>query len=75
VRGLAYSGYGRLVSVGDDKAVRVWDLAGRELLALRGHTETINAVAFSRDGHRLASASDDRTIKIWDGTPLPETPE
>jgi WD40 repeat protein/tRNA A-37 threonylcarbamoyl transferase component Bud32 len=74
VRGLAYSGCGRLVSVGDDRAVRVWDMAGRELLALRGHTEIIRAVAFSRDGHLLASASDDRTVKIWDGTPLPGPP-
>jgi WD40 repeat protein len=72
VRGLAYGPGGRL-AVGDDKAVRLWDAAGRELLVLRGHTETVRAVAFSRDGHRLVSASDDATIKIWDGTPLEGT--
>jgi WD40 repeat protein len=70
VRGLAYSPKGQLVSVGDDKAVRLWDPAGQELLALRGHTGPLRAVAFSPDGHRLASASDDGTIKVWDGTPL-----
>jgi WD40 repeat protein len=73
VCGLAYGSDGSLASAGDDMAVRLWDAAGHELLALRGHTRTIRAVAFSRDGHRLASASDDRTIKVWDGTPLEET--
>jgi len=59
--------------VGDDMAVRLWDEAGHELLALRGHTRIVRAVQFSHDGHRLASASEDGTIKVWDGTPLEET--
>jgi WD40 repeat protein len=69
VRGLAYGPEGRLASAGDDRAVRLWDGAGRELLALRGHTEALRAVCFSPDGHRLASASDDGTVKVRDGTP------
>jgi WD40 repeat protein len=52
--------------------VRLWDSAGTALLALPGHTEAVHAVAFSRDGHRLASAGDDGTIKVWDGAPLGE---
>jgi WD40 repeat protein/tRNA A-37 threonylcarbamoyl transferase component Bud32 len=70
VRGLAFDPSGRLASVGDDRAVRIWDAAGHELLALWGHTKALRAIAFSRDGHRLASAGDDGTIKVWDGTPL-----
>jgi len=54
--------------------VRLWDSAGQEVLALRGHTAALRAVAFSRDGHRLASASDDGTVKVWDGSPLEEIP-
>jgi WD40 repeat protein/tRNA A-37 threonylcarbamoyl transferase component Bud32 len=72
VRGLAYGPEGRLASVGDDRVARLWDPAGHELLALRGHKGVVRAVAFSRDGHRLVSAGDDRTIKVWDGSPLKE---
>jgi WD40 repeat protein len=45
----------------------VWDAAsGQELLALRGHTSSVGAVAWSRDGKRLATASWDQTAKVWD---------
>ncbi|HMF15032.1 MAG TPA: hypothetical protein VKE94_22100 [Gemmataceae bacterium] len=60
----------RLALAGDDSAVRPWDLAGRELLALRGHEEVTRDVAFSRDGHRLGSADYDWTINVWDGIPV-----
>ncbi len=33
--------------------------------AFEGHSGTVNAIAFSRDGQRAASGSDDRTIRIW----------
>jgi WD40 repeat protein len=64
-----------LASAGDDRVVRIWDVAsGEELLSLPGHSNHVRGLTFSDDGCRLASASDDGTVKVWDGTPLSERP-
>ncbi|OJH34173.1 protein kinase [Cystobacter ferrugineus] len=33
---------------------------------LRGHTQTINDIAFTADGGALVSVSDDSTLRVWD---------
>ncbi|MGZ8939028.1 MAG: WD40 repeat domain-containing serine/threonine protein kinase, partial [Limisphaerales bacterium] len=37
-----------------------------ELLALRGHTGPILAVAYSPDGRRIVTGSADKTARVWD---------
>jgi eukaryotic-like serine/threonine-protein kinase len=45
----------------------VWDsITGKELLALKGHTGSVRAVAYSPDDSRVATASDDGTAIVWD---------
>ena len=55
-----------LASASGDKTVKLWDTSLRAALqTLEGHSDSVNAVAFSPDGKLLASASYDRTVKLW----------
>ena len=57
-----------LVTGGDDKCVRVWDVHSAEenTLPLRGHADGIQSICMAPGGDLVASASDDRTVRLWD---------
>jgi len=72
--GLAYSPDGRILAVaessqrieGPHALVLVDGQTQSEIRRLTGHTKTITAIAWSRDGKRLASASLDLSLRLWD---------
>lgn len=56
----------RLVSVGMDAQVRIWEVPGfRAIGALAGHQKCVNSVVFAPDGQRFATCSTDGTTRIW----------
>ncbi len=57
----------QFASASDDGAVRVWDAAtGEELAVLEGHTASVYSVAWPPDGAQLASGAADATVRVWD---------
>ena len=50
-----------------DGPVELWDLeGGARLAALRGHGQSVSALAFSADGRTLATAGGDLAVGLWD---------
>jgi WD40 repeat protein len=56
----------RAVSVGEDRLIRIWDLATfKNTDNLEGHDATIRCVAISPDGTFAATGGEDDTLQIW----------
>jgi WD40 repeat protein len=65
----------RILTASEDCTARVWDLSGKQLAIMQGHTSGLTSAVFavfSPDGQRILTASEDCTARVWDlsGTPL-----
>lgn len=69
VLAVAYSPDGKtLASSGSsDGTIQFWDVeTGKHTKTLKGHTDTVQSIAFSPDGKMLVSGSKDDTLRVWD---------
>jgi WD40 repeat protein/DNA-binding XRE family transcriptional regulator len=64
---LGFSPDGALLASSDKNLVKIWDsVSGKVLRTLSGHTAEVWAVAFSRDGKRLATGGVDSMVQVWE---------
>jgi eukaryotic-like serine/threonine-protein kinase len=60
------SASGAAVNADVDNTVQIWNaLSGGNRLIYRDHFYFVNAVAWSRDGKKIASASADTNVQVW----------
>ncbi|MFN7761566.1 MAG: WD40 repeat domain-containing protein [Pseudanabaena sp.] len=63
---VAFSPDGNTIATGSwDKTVKLWNLEGKEIQTLKGHSSGVTSVAFSPDGKTIATGSVDNTVKLW----------
>jgi WD40 repeat protein len=68
VRGVAFAPDGKLLaSHSGDDTICLWELrTGKRQGTLKGHTSTVNAIAWRKGDRLLASAGQEGTIWFWD---------
>ena len=60
-----YSPDGRTIFSANGTSLYCWDLDGNFISQIRGHSDHIEAFAFSPDGKTVVTGSRDKTIRFW----------
>ncbi|MBI1307960.1 MAG: hypothetical protein GC181_15255 [Bacteroidetes bacterium] len=67
VRGIALSTNKRFIFCADESTVvKQYDGLGNKIKDLEGHTDYVNAIAYSNDNKYLVTGSNDKTAIVWD---------
>ena len=55
-----------IVSGGEDKTVRIWNLKAKTQEAvLQGHTDLVTSIAITSDSKYIVSGGKNNTVRIW----------
>ena len=54
-----------LATAGYDNTVRLWNLQGKKLKTLKGHTDSVARLSFNPTGEIIATTTWDNTIQLW----------
>lgn len=54
-----------IVSASNDCTIRVWQVTGKELLSLEGHSDAVSCLALMSNGYHVVSGSKDKTVRVW----------
>lgn len=66
ILGLIPQGLSNFISYSSDGFIKSWDLTGKEIIALKGHTGDITALHIYSNGKKIVSGGAKGVVKFWD---------